>query len=301
MKAPVALAIGFAVASCAGNRVKCGRPAVEPTPPPAATAALPADTGKTEVTGTARSASDSPVSQAPKRVWQPRPGVTWQWQLKGPIDLTVDAEVFDIDLFDVPAEVVSALHAKGRKVICYMSAGSFEDWRPDAASFPPVVKGKPLEGWPGERWLDIRRLDLLGPIMEKRLDLCRSKGFDAAEFDNVDGYQNKSGFPLTAAHQLAYNRFLAKAAHARGLSAGLKNDLDQIPELVDDFDWALSEECFAYDECHRLQPFIAANKAVFVAEYNLPASAVCAKSKQMRLSTLIKPLSLEAKRETCPP
>lgn len=298
MKATAAVAIGLAVASCAGSRVKCGPalPQADPSTPPVAT-----DGRKAEGMAAAADAAGRSGPAELKRVWQPRPGVSWQWQLRGTIDVSVNAEVFDIDLFDAPAQVVNALHAKGRKVICYMSAGSFEDWRPDAASFPPVVKGKPLEGWPGELWLDIRRQDVLAPIMEKRLDLCRSKGFDGVEFDNVDGYQNKSGFPLTAADQLAYNRFLAKAAHARGLSAGLKNDLDQVPELVADFDWALSEECFAYDECHRLEPFIAANKAVFVAEYNLPASAVCAKAKKMRLSTLIKPLNLEAKREACPP
>ena len=77
------------------------------------------------------------------------------------------------DLFDVDASVVASLHARGRKVICYTSAGSWEDWRPDAASFPAEVKGKPLDGWPGERWLDTRDAGVRA-VMRVRLDLAVS-------------------------------------------------------------------------------------------------------------------------------
>ena len=104
-------------------------------------------------------------------------------------------------------------------------------------------------GWPGERWLDIRRLSVLEPLMATRFDMCRDKGFDAVEPDNMDGYRNSTGFPLTAHDQLAYNRLIAELAHERGLAVGLKNDLDQIPELVGDFDFAVNEECAEYDEC----------------------------------------------------
>jgi hypothetical protein len=84
------------------------------------------------------------------------------------------------------------------------------------------VLGSGLEDWPGEKWLDVRQIDTLAPIMRSRLDLCKSKGFDAVEADHVDGYSNSSGFPLSAEDQLRYNRFLASKAHARGLSIGLK-------------------------------------------------------------------------------
>ena len=145
--------------------------------------------------------------------------------------------------------VIETLHQDGRSVICYFSAGSYEDWRPDEADFPASVRGKPLDNWPGESWLDIRQIDTLSPIMGARLDLAVQKGCDGVEPDNVDGYSNDTGFPLTAAHQLAYNIWLAEEAHARGLSIGLKNDLDQIPELLPYFDWALNEQCFEYEEC----------------------------------------------------
>ena len=83
----------------------------------------------------------------------------------------------DIDLFENSAAVVAALHARQRKVICYVSVGSWEEWRPDASGFPAEVIGKDYGGWPGEKWLDIRRIDLLAPLMRARLDECKAKGF----------------------------------------------------------------------------------------------------------------------------
>src|SRR4051794_11101387 len=210
--------------------------------------------------------------------WVPAPRTTWQWQLTTPVDLSVDAQMFDIDLFDTPARVVRSLHRRGRHVVCYLDAGTLEPGRPDRGAYPAAVIGRELADWPGEHWLDIRRLDVLGPILERRLDLCRSKGFDAVEPDNVDAYSNESGFPLTAGDQLRFNRFLAQAADARGLSVGLKNDLEQAAALEPAFDWALDEQCFQYDECDRLRPFVRARKAVFVVEYELAPARFCARA-----------------------
>ena len=226
--------------------------------------------------------------------WIPSARTSWQWQLQGEIDQSISAEMFDIDLFDSSPQLIAALHAKGSHVTCYMSAGTFEPWRTDAAQFSAAVKGAAVSGWPDERWLDIRRLDVLGPIIEARLDLCRSKGFDAVEPDNVDAYTNKSGFPLTSDDQLRYNRFLADAAHARGLSVGLKNDLDQIPQLVSYFDWALNEQCFQFKECETLLPFVKAGKAVFNAEYKLEPSAFCPQANGYNFNSLRKKLELDA-------
>ncbi|MGW4278223.1 endo alpha-1,4 polygalactosaminidase, partial [Streptomyces seoulensis] len=230
--------------------------------------------------------------------WLPRPGVTWQWQLSGRLDTSVDAAVYDIDGFDHTAATVATLHRAGRKVICYVSTGAWEDFRPDAAKFPKAVLGEG-NGWKGERWFDIRRTDVLEPLMAARLDMCRAKGFDAVEPDNMDGYRNRTGFPLTAADQLRYNRLVARLAHERGMSVGLKNDLDQIPRLVGDFDFAVNEQCAQYGECERLKPFVAAGKAVFHVEYELPTGEFCAASRRLRLSSLLKKYELGAWRRAC--
>jgi len=231
-------------------------------------------------------------------IWRPAPRTSWQWQLIGPVDLSIDAAMYDIDLFDNATSVISALHARGRRAICYLSAGTWEDWRPDANTFPAFVMGNSLS-WPGERWLDIRRLDILGPIMGARLDLCKAKGFDGVEPDNVDGYANDTGFPLTAQDQLRYNIFLANAAHARGLSVGLKNDVDQVEQLLPHFDWTLNESCFRHQECQRLLPFVAAGKAVFHVEYDLDARLFCPEANALDFNSMRKHRELTAFREPC--
>ncbi|MET7651350.1 MULTISPECIES: endo alpha-1,4 polygalactosaminidase [unclassified Streptomyces] len=244
-----------------------------------------------------RSTGDDP--SAGKR-WQPTPGTDWQWQLSGRLDTTVDVPVYDIDGFDHTAATVAGLHRDGRKAICYLSTGAWEDWRPDAAKFPRSVIGEG-NGWKGERWLDIRRTDVLEPLMAARLDMCREKGFDAVEPDNMDGYKNTTGFPVEAADQLRYNRLIAGLAHDRGMAVGLKNDLDQIPELVGDFDFAVNEQCAQYDECEDLTPFIEAGKAVFHVEYELPTSDFCADSRRLKLSSLLKKYELGVWRKACRP
>ena len=218
--------------------------------------------------GKGRFSIDSAVmGEGGPTVWRPAVETSWQWQLQGRLNSSIDAEMYDIDLFENSARAVANLRRDGRRVVCYISVGSWEDWRPDAGKFPEEVLGKQYEGFPDESWLDIRRLDVLGPLLRARFDMCRSKGFDAIEPDNIDGYTNDTGFPLTAADQLKFNWWLAAEAHARGLSIGLKNDPDQAKKLLDDFDWALTEDCFAEGWCGQMAPFVAAGKPVFAAEY----------------------------------
>ncbi|MFD7626208.1 endo alpha-1,4 polygalactosaminidase [Streptomyces sp. NPDC059851] len=241
---------------------------------------------------------DPGLAPAPEGRWQPRPGTGWQWQLTGKLDTSVKAPVYDVDGFTTTAEQVETLKKAGRRTICYLSTGAWEDFRPDAAAFPEELLGKG-NGWEGERWLDIRRRAELEPLMAKRFDMCRDKGFDAVEPDNMDGYTNDSGFPLTAEDQLLYNRLIARLAHERGLAVGLKNDLDQIPQLVGDFDFAVNEQCAEYEECERLTPFIKAGKAVFHVEYELPTSRFCGLARKLKLSSMQKEYELGAWRKTC--
>ena len=242
-----------------------------------------------------RSVTTTLSSQA---LWQPPLDTSWQWQLSTPVDQSLKVKMYDIDLFDNGADVVASLHAKSRKVVCYIDVGTWENWRPDAKKFPKKVLGK-HNGWPGERWLDIRQISILGPLMQARLDKCQAKGFDAVEPDNIDGYTNKTGFPLSYQDQLTYNLFIAEQAHARGLSVALKNDLDQIPDLLSFFDFALDEQCFQYRECDLLLPFIDANKAVFEVEYKLNRSQFCADANAMNFNSMKKHLDLGAWRKPC--
>jgi hypothetical protein len=232
--------------------------------------------------------------------WHPALKVSWQWQLQSPpkAGALLEVKMYDVDGFEASKSLIAAMHSKGIKAVCYISAGSWEKYRPDANDFPASVLGR-SNGWPGEKWLDIRKRKILKPIMRARMDICRRKGFDAIEFDNVDGYQNATGFPLTGSDQLRYNIFLANAAHARGLSAFLKNDLEQIPKLLPYFDAALNEQCFQYSECPALSRFVKAGKPVFTVEYKLDRSQFCDKANARNFNSLKKRLALDAWRRPC--
>jgi hypothetical protein len=239
--------------------------------------------------------------------WQPEVGLDWQWQItEPPIDLSFDVGMYDIDLFDVESETVAQLQARGIKVVCYVSVGSWENWREDVGEFPDSVIGKEYVGWAGERWLDIRQIDLLAPIMTARFDLCKEKGFDGIEPDNIDAYTNDTGFPLTYDDQLRYNIWLAEQAHQRGLSIGLKNNPEQASELEPYFDWALTEECFVDEWCEDMEPFITAGKPVFAAEYIETIdeddflSDVCPAEEELGFRFILKDLGLDAWRVACP-
>eukprot|EP00934_Nitzschia_sp_Nitz4_P002622 Nitzschia sp. Nitz4//scaffold61_size107673//59284//60684//NITZ4_004240-RA/size107673-processed-gene-0.189-mRNA-1//-1//CDS//3329555725//2612//frame0 len=247
-------------------------------------------------------------------IWSPKASdkLTWQWQLQGTLDTSYNVDMYDVDLFDTNAAAIQSLKDQGRAVVCYFSAGTYEGWRSDWAEHFNFITGdsysgseKPFAGnmaeW-DERWLDIRELDLLDGIMSSRLQLAADKGCDAVEPDNMDAYTNPSetGLTLTYNDQLVYNRWLADKAHSYGLSVGLKNDVDQLDDLVDYYDWALNEECFYYSECDGyVDSFLAKNKAVFGVEYNLATSAFCQQANSMSMSWLKKRLNLSAYREGC--
>lgn len=234
--------------------------------------------------------------------WKPAPGLSWQWQLTGQLDLEQRADVWDIEL-EVGRSVVDHLHAQGARVICYISVGSHENWRSDADLFPPEVLGKDYEGWSGEKWLDIRRIDLLAPIMLARLDECARKGFDAVEPDNMEIHTNDTGFPLSYQDQLRYALWLAEEAHQRGLAIGQKNAPDMVKDLVEVFDFAITEDAFYYNWADEMRPYITAGKPVFAAEYtDLPGNfeRFCEKSQEFGFSTILKDRDLDSFRQTCP-
>jgi hypothetical protein len=208
--------------------------------------------------------------------------------------------MYDVDLFDAPEAVLDTLHADGRVIICYFSAGSHEEWRDDAALYPEAALGNPLDGWEGERWVDIRDTTVRD-ILAARMDHAVTRQCDGVEPDNVDGYANDSGFPLSADDQLDFNTWLATEAHARGLSVGLKNDLDQVEALEPSFDWALNEECISWDECGMLDPFIEAGYVDDPGDGPAAQDEVCPPLADSGFSTLIKTWDLDAWVLTCDP
>ena len=237
--------------------------------------------------------AEDPEDDSDAPLYQPPLDVSWQLQLQGTPQLDVAASLYELDLFDTSAQTITTLHSQHRKLLCYFSAGSLEEWRPDASRLPSEVLGAPLAGWPGEVWLDIRTSEVR-ELMRTRLQLARDKGCDGVDPDNVDGYLQNSGFALNAADQLDYNRFLAREAHALGLTIALKNDLQQIPALVSSFDLAINEQCHAYQECQLLTPFVQAGKPVLNIEYDerfmvdsQSQQQLCDEAEQLGLQTQV--------------
>jgi hypothetical protein len=214
-----------------------------------------------------------------------------------------DVGLIELDGFDTPAATVAALHRSraGRVVVCYIDAGTWESWRPDAKQYPKSLLGKPYASWPGERWVNITQYrGPLGTILQARVQMCRSKGFDAVDFDNVDEYTVDSGFKLTGADQLAYDTFLANLAHRAGMLVALKNDPDQIPQLLPYFDFAVDEQCYqgGGGGCG-LDRFTRVGKPAFDIEYQGPASGFCPAANRAGVNTILKRMSLDAWRVAC--
>ena len=256
-------------------------------------------------------------------VWRPKPGTTWQWQITGSVDTSVSpAAMYDIDMQDampsarsvsVPgfgsvnwakgdnAGVIATLHRLGKVVICYMDSGAWESYRPDAALFPRSVIGNNT-GWDGENWLDIRPASRVrfAPLIWSRMDVARSIGCDGIEPDQNNPIGNNPGFPITTTDQTSWYLEVATQAHARGLSVGMKNGIESInTATVSSFDWALNEECFQYNECGTLLPFVRAGKAVFQTEYQGSPASFCPVARQDGFSSMLKDLNLDAWRVAC--
>lgn len=223
-------------------------------------------------------------------------------QYTGKIDYDTPVKVLNLDGFDTPAETVVKLRQNGVYPICYINAGASEDWRPDMAAFPKEIIGKAYDGWAGENWLDIRRIDLLGPIMIKRLEMCAEKGFLGVDPDNLDSFQQDTGFTISREQQVAYLVWLAKEAHKHGLAIGLKNAPELRDALLPYYDWVLTESCFEQGWCEDLLPFQKAGKAVFVVEYtdeNTNLEALCAHTKPLGYNAIIKNRELDQLRKSC--
>jgi hypothetical protein len=237
----------------------------------------------------------------PASAGEPRilPGMSFQYQLVGDIDVDLDAQLFVIDLFNAGDGTIDALHADGKVVAAYLSAGTLEDFRDDAEQFPASAVGEPLAAYPDESWLDVRD-PTVRELMAARLDVAREQGFDAVLPTNLQGYAQNNGLALTAADLLDYALWLAAQIHARGLAPGLGGDFEQVDALVDHFDWAVHFGCLSRGDCEVLAPFVAQGKPVFDLEYEGDIDALCAQAASYDLSVIRKNLRLDAYREACP-
>lgn len=214
-----------------------------------------------------------------------RPGSSWAniaWgHHDGGRDDVVKAEVVLLDLQDVTPRGVQAFKAQGKKIICYMSAGTVEEFRGYYKANRPawdMLTLSPMDEWYGERWLDIRRASRLIPLFKPVLaDMARA-GCDAVEFDNMDCY----GSPDCAGHlgMLSHNEMvefnvnfvleLTNIAHELSMGVFCKNAAELHPEVIPYMQGLIVENCARFKECAGLSMWTAFNKPVFAVDYMRP-------------------------------
>ncbi len=180
-------------------------------------------------------------------------GVGFDYQLGGSYPPPAGVEIVTRDSTSRPVV--------GLYNICYINGfqTQSEDKRFWLDRHPSLVlrysDGRPVfdPGWPDEMILDVStpaKRTAIAAIQDAVINRCRSRGFQAVEFDNLDSYA-RSHHELTLTDDIAEAKLLVAHAHADHLAAGQKNT----PELGyrgrDDihFDFAVAEECYRYDEC----------------------------------------------------
>eukprot|EP00123_Amoebidium_parasiticum_P022597 comp9083_c0_seq1/m.4258 comp9083_c0_seq1/g.4258 ORF comp9083_c0_seq1/g.4258 comp9083_c0_seq1/m.4258 type:complete len:283 (-) comp9083_c0_seq1:358-1206(-) len=253
----------------------------------ALSASLPVEDSQVVDTTTNENA-EAVVSVERRSGWTKFPqGTKWSnlaWEFKS--DNVRSADVVDVDAFDADESEISGHKRKGRAVICYMSAGTLERWRPDADDAPSSALANKYHGKGAETWFDIKEWQKLKPFINNRLSMAADKGCDAIEFDNIDCYSNdctSGGRSALRNDQVDFARWLADAAHSRGMAAGFKNAVDLISQLVSKFDFAINESCTRFNECRYYSAFKSADKAVFGVEYSAKGEA-CSQADKYGIS-----------------
>ena len=241
--------------------------------------------------------------------WHPGPVSSWQYDLEWPVAVPTNVgpvQVYDLDYDgsgqDTQAQVAAVVahaHAEGSHAICYVETGGWENYRPDAGKYPRSILGRSISGYPDERYVDIRRWPLLGPVLDARFRQCKAEGFDGVETDIDDSYTDSTGFPLTLQDEVTFDTEVAHSIHALGLAWFLKNGIDDdafITDMAPLAEGTVNEQCWQYSECSQLEPFVKAGKPVLNVEYEDPAPAsTCRRALAFPMATMHTDVNLDGR------
>lgn len=247
---------------------------------------------------------DGPPARATSWWVPPLGNQPWQWELSHPLRLTNARDmgtndrlpdghrapapvIYDIDAIINPASTVSALHAMGKHVVCYIevgAAGNYYSARDEGipTTYYQQLKtagefGNKVPGYP-EYYLNIESPETVSIIEAMIEQQCATKGFDAVETDIDEEYDDNSGFPITKSDEESYMTTLADYMHGLGLGWFIKNPDDTEDSYATDMeplaDAVLTEQCNQYHTCGYLSAYVG-HKAVFNAEYQLKPSEFC--------------------------
>lgn len=192
----------------------------------------------------------------------PPTGERWDYQIGGARDVPDDVAIVERDRNAEPA---------GSYAICYVNGFQTQPDEAEAWVGSELIlrdgAGEPIvdEAW-GEFLLDIstpaKRAEL-AHIVGSWITGCADDGFDAVELDNLDSYLRSDG-RLEESDADAYAMSLVEIAHRADLAVAQKNRAGWDGTSVG-FDFAVVEECGAYDECGAYVE--AYGDAVLIVEY----------------------------------
>ena len=191
----------------------------------------------------------------------------------------------------VTADQLQALRAQGVDTVCHVNAGTIAETDPGFSDLPPAVIGSAHKTRPNERYLDIRRVQMVVPVITQQIVACKNQGFTAIEPDGLDAYAQDSNFPLTAADTVHYATTLAHVAHGLGLRIAQKNIPELTEALLPHFDFAITESCFETGTCEQIAAYPKANKPAFNAEYtdaDIDFAKACAEGARLNINMIRK-------------
>ena len=202
----------------------------------------------------------APVASTSRAAWYPssrdRPvlgppiHVALSYQIGGAFSPPSDVGIVDRDR--------SAKPLAGAYNVCYLNAFQAQPetlswWRTRHRVLLLTRRGRAVvDGTWNEQLLDTStaaKRRALARIVGDWIDGCARAGFRAVEPDNLDSWTRSHG-ALTRSSNLAYAALLITRAHARGLAVAQKNaaEVASLGRRMG-FDFAVAEECQAYDEC----------------------------------------------------
>ncbi len=270
-----------------------------------------------------------PRAQAASWWIPPQGNQPWQWELSHPLRLSnardmgtddkvpdgahaPDPVIYDIDGIINPKSTITALHAQGKHVVCYIEVGAAGDYYSAAqegisSTYYDQLRsagefGKKVSGYP-EYYLNIQSPATVSIIESMIARQCAAKGFDAVETDIDEEYADtNTGFSLSRADEERYMTTLADYMHGLGLGWWIKNPDDTGDRYATDMyplaDAVLTEQCNQYATCGALSAYVG-HKAVFNAEYHLKTSSFCAQDNTRGFNGARFNLGLTGTRKPC--
>mgnify|MGYP000249402383 FL=1 len=224
-------------------------------------------------------------------------------QLTEDINLEYTADIYIIDALYSTKDFITRMKQSDISPYCLFSVGVYEVYEVDQDKFAPSDLGEVADEMNTQKWVNIAS-GSIRKIMGDRIALARDKDCDGVVFAHIDSYKHKTGFDIDKASNLAYLAELTQLAkHAKmqvGVRVNMQDGFEAVAEVEELVDFALSEECIEYHNCHTLAPFIDHNKSVFNVEYNTKYleskvyfDSMCINAHEHNVSTSLLPKLLD--------